>query len=267
MQQFNQAEYLRRKAAAQRGSERKPVEFLNNYLKKDGDRVIVRFPYATEDDFLYDSVHKVEDYPGAKFGHIVECLGENCPLCAKGIKRNNRFFVKLVVYVATATGVELKAVVWDRPAAFGDIDLRAKMDNYGDLTDCLFSIVRSGSGKDTRYNIDIITNKNVYPDTIYRKDFSCLEDINPSKILCKSMKTYNKALVDNGFEPLEGFQVDEVVEEVAEDEFVAESNIEQALVAPTPVEAIPTPSVLTTSVSAPTYFQSTAAPRPNRYKF
>lgn len=200
MATFDYAAYAAAKAKRASGAvnngERTPVEFLNNYLKSDGDSVVVRFPYHSMEDIVFESVHKVEDYPGRKWGAFVACTGEkDCPLCAAGNKKTTRFYAKMVVYAANDAGdIELKATLWDRPAAFADIDLKNLMDEYGDLTDSLFKIRRNGSGKDTRYTIVPVMNKTVYNPEIYKKDFTCLEDITPSKVLCKTMEQYQTAL-------------------------------------------------------------------------
>jgi len=107
-----------------------------------------------------------------------------------------RFFVKAMVYTSDDAGkVTSLPGIWDRPAAFADIDIKNLIQEYGDLSDNLFKIKRSGTGlNDTRYSITIILNKTVYNPEIYKKDFTGLETIDPPKILTKSIEQYLAAI-------------------------------------------------------------------------
>ena len=170
------------------------VQFLNNLLKADGDTVVVRFPYHSMEDVTINACHSVT-FPGERWAKRVRCAGDGCPLCANGVKTENRFFVKMLAYITDGNGgVSVVPAIWDRPAAFADIDLKTLMQDYGDLTENLFKIRRNGQGLDTRYVANIITNKTVYNPDAYKADFSVLEGIDASKILTRPINKYLEAL-------------------------------------------------------------------------
>ena len=198
-------DYQKQQAARQNSGkkvERKPVHFMKEFLDKDGDQVVVRFPYASKPDINFETVHVVKGvFPGDKYGKAVRCTGDDtCPLCNSTDealrKRKTNFYAKMVVYNPTADGAELCATIWERPSGFADIDLANLMVEYPDLTDYLFKISRSGKGTETRYTIIPVNMQSpVYSKPVYTtKDFSCLECVDPAKILSKSVEQYNAAL-------------------------------------------------------------------------
>lgn len=189
---MNYQEYKNREE--NKGQQDQPkVQFMGNFLKTDGASVIVRFPYKDSNDFNIEEVHEVK-VSGSNFPQRVECTMESkqeCPLCASNTKKVSRFLVKAVAYVVnnTTNTVDLVPVVWDRPMKYAD-ELADKIDNYGDLSEHLFKIKRNGSGQDTTFSTDIILNKTVYRDDVYVKDFSSIEELNPSFLLIKRMSKY-----------------------------------------------------------------------------
>lgn len=264
-------EYQKQQAARQaaNGGNQKPVHFMNEWLAKDGDFVVVRFPYTSQADIQFESVHNVVGvFPGDKFGKSVRCTGtDDCPLCNSKDeavqKRKLKFYAKFVVYNPTSTGAELCATVWERPSGFADIDLKNLMTEYGDLSNYLFKIVRTGKGTDTRYNIIPVNMQSpVYSQPAYsQKDFSCLEGIDATKILSKSIEQYNQALNPTT----------EATEQKTVEEFkVPESKaIDDALGLPsqqnqTVVTSQPTAQ---TEVQNQTISQPTSTSGPTRYKF
>lgn len=199
MAQFNYKEYEASKSTKQsQGGQGQGVKtrFVGEFLKADGDSVVVRFPYRTMDDVEFESTHLVKGvFPGDLYGKRVRCGGEgNCPLCAQGVKTDIRFFAKVIAYNPTENGVELVPCIWDRPAAFADIDIKNLMAEYGDLTENLFKIKRNGNGTATRYTINILMNKTVYNPDIYVKDFSSLASIDAARILTKTVEQYMEAV-------------------------------------------------------------------------
>lgn len=194
-----QKQQAARQAAGNNQGERKPVHFMNEWLANDGDQVVVRFPYTSQADINFESVHNVVGvFPGDRFGKSVRCTGDdNCPLCNSADeavkKRKLKFYAKFVVYNPTADGAELCATVWERPSGFADIDLKNLMIEYGDLSNYLFKIIKTGKGTETRYNIMPVNMQSpVYSKPVYsQKDFSCLEGIDATKILSKSIEQYN----------------------------------------------------------------------------
>ena len=199
MATFDYAKYSKEQETRNQnhGGNSQKVYFMGEFLKNDGDIVIVRFPYKTMSDLLFESVHKVVGvFPGDRFGKMVRCTGEaNCPLCnhpdENVKKRLIRFYAKMVVYMSTEQGVKMVPTVWERPAMFADSDLKALITEYGDLTNYLFKISRTGTGTNTRYNIIPVNMQSpVYSGEAFRKDLSCLDGVDPIKILSKSMDQY-----------------------------------------------------------------------------
>ena len=206
MAQFNYESYKASHPAGRSGTTNgKPLEkthFITEWLKNDGDTVVVRFPYNSMDDIQFETTHTVT-FPGDKFGKRVRCETDNCPLCAQGIKVDTRFFVKAIVYVTDekSGSVTLVPAIWDRPAAFADIELKGKMqeadEDFGtNLSNLLVRIRRNGTGLDTKYDLSLTLNNNraVYNPEVYKADFSILEKLEPAKILTKSIEQYMKAL-------------------------------------------------------------------------
>ena len=171
------------------------VHFLGDYLKEDGDVAVVRFPYHSMSDLMFETTHSVT-FPGKKYPSRVRCVGDGCPFCAQGIKLDTRFFCKLIVYTVdeTTSEVKLNNAVWDRASAFADIDIKNLMQEYGDISNYLFKIKRNGTGTATRYTISIVMNATVYNPAVYKADFTELDKIDPVRILTKSLAQYNEAL-------------------------------------------------------------------------
>lgn len=201
MAQFNYEEYNAQNQARRSANNNSSsnglgpeVHFMGEFLKTDGDVVVVRFPYHSMKDITFETTHLV-NFPGKKFGARVRCPGANCPFCVAGEKASPRFFVKALVYNIDDSGaVKIINTVWDRPSAFADIDIKNLMQEYGDISQQLFKIKRNGSGTGTRYTISIIMNNTVYNPAVYKADFSELDLIDPAKILSKSVAQYNQAV-------------------------------------------------------------------------
>ena len=166
------------------------LQFANTLLKKDGDSIVVRFPYHTPSDFHIEHCHEVA-LPGNPYPQKVECTKETgeCILCDSKVKEVDRFLVKAVAYVIKDDKVELVPVVWDRPMGYAN-ELEGKMNDYGDLSEHLFKIKRNGTGTSTTYSTDIILNKTVYNPEVYKADFSCLDNLEVDKVLIRRMSKY-----------------------------------------------------------------------------
>jgi len=196
--QFSREEYLAQQSnrgnKQGQGSQFPKTHFVNEYLKRDGDTVVVRYPYKSANDFVYSTTHSVF-FPGNPIAKRVRCEGAGkCPLCAQGVKVDSRMFVKALVYVTNAEGnIEVLPAIWDKPSAFADIELNALIKDYGDISTMLFKIRRNGTGTSTRYTMTPIINKDMYPDSIYKADFSLLESVDPEKVLTKSIEQYEQA--------------------------------------------------------------------------
>lgn len=236
------------------------VHFLNEYLKNDGDSVLVRFPYTDMADMMYCSTHIVP-FPGRKFGARVHCGEAECPFCPQGIKKDIRVFIKALVYIPNADGtVNIMNAVWDRPAAFADIELKNYVVDYGDISQLLFKIRRTGSGQGTRYSLNPMLNASIYNPEVYIADFSELNKIDPSKILAKSLTQYNEA-VNKGNAPDQTAPVTAANASAAAPSYVASAANPVSTAVPAPAVSTPAyvaPSVATTM--APNYSAPTPTP-------
>ena len=170
MARFDFAEYERQQAAkranASNSDKKVSTYFINSFLKNDGDTVVVRFPYKSMNDIVYETTHNVR-FPNDKWDKKVRCIGDGCPLCEQGVKADFRFFVKALVYqVDDNTGkMNVLPAIWDRAAAFADKDIKGKIqqcaeDDIGTLADNLVKIRKTGSGLETRYSLDIVSPTN-----------------------------------------------------------------------------------------------------------
>lgn len=195
----NYNDYQQKEALASKDYSNLPsIRFASEFLKKDGDYLVVRFPYHTEEDFFIEHCHEV-NVPGYAYPQKVECTKDtgDCPLCGKeGVKDVTRFLVLMVGYVVKDGKVELVPVVWDRPYGYAT-ELKGKMDEYGDLTEHLFKIKRNGIGQNTTYSTDVILNTTVYKPEIYVKDFSVVENTQVDKILVRRMSKYLELIGEN----------------------------------------------------------------------
>lgn len=206
MAQFSYSTYAANNAAKHNSGDRAEFQYVSSLLANDQDKIIVRFPIHEMDDIAINSTHTLP-YPGRQYGIRVRCADENCPICAQGVKLENRYFVKMLVYntdetvVDETTGVKSYKVVnaiWDRPSAFADIDIKDKYELYGDLTKQLFRLKRNGTGTATRYSLDPIANNEVYNDVTCPADFSGLETIDAARVFSKSIEEYNEGVANGG---------------------------------------------------------------------
>lgn len=265
MAQFSFNAYSEQQAAKRAASgknEGNKTAFINSFLANDGDTVIVRFPYKSMQDIQFETTHNVT-FPGDKWPKRVRCAGDGCVLCQQGIKLDTRFFVKAIVYTLDDQGrVTPIPAVWDRAAAFADIDIKslieeARDDFATDLCNLLVKIKRTGSGLNTRYNLSLSPNNNkvVYNPEVYKADFSILEPIDPIKIMTKTLDQYMQAVDPTKAAP-----------QVASQN--AEPTIAKVEVTPQYTSSPAANNTQAyTSVSQPSYSQPTEQRRPNRYTF
>lgn len=186
----------RQKERGTQNGERAKIHFMSEFLKTDGDTVIVRFPYHTMNDIVYTATHNMV-LPGAPYGKRIRCTETpDCELCKQGVKLEERVFIKFLTYTIdeSTNEVVLNNTIWDRPAAFADIELKALMDEYGDLSQVLFKIKRSGSGLNTRYNVLPVVNAVLYNPAVYRADFTELDTVDPAVVCSKSIEQYHELL-------------------------------------------------------------------------
>ena len=181
---------------AERGSGKSNKQYVSYFgLKDDGDEAVVRFAYSDPSQFDVYTVHPVTI--DGKF-RKVNCLRgfhdpvSKCPLCEAGEPVQNKIYIKLIKYERAEDGSTINAVpcIWERPASYIQI-LNNLFSEYGDISECVFKIRRSGErgSLQTSYSI-MFANPSVYNSSLYKKDFSAFENYNVlgSAVLDKSYK-------------------------------------------------------------------------------
>lgn len=105
-------------------------------LKDDGDFVEVVMLHSDENDLDAFEVHNLE-VDG--FNNSIECLGENCPFCAEGIKTQLKVWIQMV-----DLGDNNKVKIWSR----GITDIKKLLEEIaenGNLNERKYKIKRSGA--------------------------------------------------------------------------------------------------------------------------
>lgn len=153
-------------------------------LKNDGDEAVVRFMYDDVSEFEILTYHnvKVAGSDGRTRDMKVSCVRQlnespdRCPLCAAGNQLIQRFFIKMLQYDKSESGVvTVKPVVWERSTQYA-LKLREYLNNYGPLSDIICKVVRHGAAGSMQTTYEIIPNLNkaIYRDDIYVKDTSVI---------------------------------------------------------------------------------------------
>lgn len=116
-------------------------------LKDDGDNALVKILISNEQD-LFNFTKEVHMVKINGFDNKVLCTGEGCKCCEAGIPP------KLVLMLPLYNGDTKQVEIWQRGITTIK-DLRTMLDEYGDLSQETFKIVRSGKAKskDTKYSM------------------------------------------------------------------------------------------------------------------
>lgn len=162
-------------------SERSQVEFFS--LKNNRDEAIVRFAFDTLDQLEFVTVHNVSvggKYRKANCPRGLFDGADKCPLCQAKMPVQQRVFVKLIQYNLDQRDPRGKptyvAKIWERSANYAKT-LQSYINNYGNLSDYVFKIVRNGNAGDTKTTYDIMPcMPQLYPTELYAKDFSAFEN-------------------------------------------------------------------------------------------
>ena len=153
---------------------------------KDGGETVVRFAYS-EPEEVYKDIILVHQMQIDGKNRNVNCIRElnepinKCPLCAAKMPVKQRLFIKLLEYTREEDGtIKVTPRLWDRPAN-GQSSYVNLLNNlfieYGDISDMVFKIRRTGSKLDTTYSI-LPANPSVYNSQLYPKDFEAFKDYN-----------------------------------------------------------------------------------------
>lgn len=244
--------------ANQGNANQNAVSFFS--LKHDGDVALVRFMHDSISDFDIKSVHNVT--VGGKF-RKVNCIRdprepiEYCPLCNNGTQIDQKFFIHLIQYVRNDAGqLEMIPCVWERSLAYAST-LKGYIDDYGPLSDVLFTIRRNGAPGDmkTKYDINYAA-PNKYPNEAYPKP-----DVNPFD----DFKVLGTMVIDKNFDELSAFVNTGAFPEVKSDDevpFTVNINSEELPTIPTPPVNV-NPNVVQTNVA---YRPTNAQPPVNNFQ-
>lgn len=176
-------------------------------LKEDNEACIVRFNIGSLDDITVVSKHTVKNKEGK--ARIISCLRsdptqplDDCPLCAAGEKVAFRAYIPLVYYSQdeennTTTPV---AALWEQAPKIRDT-LKTFLDDYGDLRDYLFKIVRHGKKGDTGTTYTILpANAKIYTEEVFKKDFSGFDHLDFERFVAtKTADEMNQFLEEGEF--------------------------------------------------------------------
>lgn len=149
-------------------------------LKNDGDVATVRIMHDTVDTFELLTTHPVVvDGKHRRVNCIRDARSpmEQCPLCASGNRVQQRFYIHLIQYITDEAGnVEAVPKVWERPASYA-VTIKNFIEEYGNLSDYVLKIKRSGAAgsTDTKYDI-LVARQDMYPADQFVKEEALFND-------------------------------------------------------------------------------------------
>lgn len=189
-----------------------------------GETALVRFNVASIADLTFATVHHPvygKSYEGLwnPYGGLICSCDEktgvnNCVLC-EAVKNGHQvvgkaekvFFLKMLVSYRDNTTFAFSdpiPVIWERKAGFSS-EIAAKLKNFGgDLTKFLFTITRTGTGKETKYTVDYAIPE-VYKPELIPADFSAFNeyDLKNHAYIEKSAEDINAYLTTGTFPKVE----------------------------------------------------------------
>lgn len=154
-------------------------------LKDDGDEAVVRFNYSSSEDLYSDIFPTHQVNIDGKFRRI-KCLREtynspiaDCPLCLSGTSVSERVYIKLIEYTRNESGeIEVTPKIWDRPTSYVST-LNDYFDEYGDISDLVFKVKRSGEKGSLKTTYSILpASQKIYNESLYIKDFTAFDEYN-----------------------------------------------------------------------------------------
>ena len=163
------------------GGQRPSVGFFG--LKNNKEEAIVRFAFNSLDDLEFVTVHNVSVNGKYRKANCIRELSDpvdKCPLCKAGMPLQQRVFVKLIQYDLENRDTNGKptysAKVWERSAHFAKT-LQTFINEYGNLSEYVFKIVRNGNAGDMKTTYDILPcMPQLYPQELYERDFSAFDN-------------------------------------------------------------------------------------------
>lgn len=187
---FNYQEYQNQQKSNQQKSNYNNNSGVGYFsLPNDGDEAIVRFVYSSTLEFDLANIHRLQIKGKWR---KVNCLNDaysvdKCPLCTSGNKAEKVFFVKLIQYSRKEDGsIEIQPKIWERSCKYADT-LNNLFTEYGNISDCIFKIKRTGAKGDMHTKYDIMyASPAIYKPEIYVKDFSSFDNFKISDYMVLS---------------------------------------------------------------------------------
>lgn len=126
-------------------------------LEDDGMSADVIFLFKSIEDALMAKVHYVKY--STYSGYVQCCESEDCPVCKKGIRTQDKLFIPL--YNITRGKIE----IWDRTPFFKPQLLRDVFQNFPNPSEYVFKITRKGAARDqnTTYSIQVVGKNTAMP--------------------------------------------------------------------------------------------------------
>lgn len=199
---FNEYEATHQKPASQQ-SEGNAKQYIQTIKVADGNEAIVRFFISKSDDIEITTVHNIDLFStktNKSYSKSISCLRESpqdsvemCPLCSQGSEIKSRAYIKLLEYVNVNGEIVATPRIWDTSVTNART-LNSFLADYGDLTEYIFKLKRTGTGTSTRYSlVPIPTTSPIYKPEVYKKEFNKFDDYYVNPYLKKSfdeMQTY-----------------------------------------------------------------------------
>ena len=166
-------------------------------LKSDGAFAYVRFMEGSLEDLDIQRVHPIEftSQAGKKLFPFVSCIRTNladvnddsCPFCNASMTTKNVIYVKMIEYTSNGP----VACVWQKPWGFIN-ELKTLINDYGDITKCIFKVTRNGAPGDTQTKYVMSYMPNQSADIVnYPIVNNAFADFDSSKA-CIWTKTYDE---------------------------------------------------------------------------
>lgn len=230
-------------------------------LKNDGDKAVVRIMHDSPEDFDLVAVHSVNI--DGRYRNVSCLRGPNdpmdmCPFCDAGEKTYLKIYVHLIEYTKDENGqIVATPKVWERTASYAKT-LVNYMNEYGPLSDLVFTITRNGAkgSRDTTYSL-MYAPPQIYREDLYVKDTTLFEGYQATgaAVLEKSYEDMLKMLDPAaGQTPANNYAAN-VAPKAA-----ARPNTYQAPAAPTVPAARPTYNEVVNNAAAVPQYTTPAAP-------
>lgn len=119
------------------------------FLIGDGEQTNVIFLLRKPSDIMVNAMHYINT---SEYAGYVDCNGKGCAICASGKNIPVQLRCFIPVYNMSTNQVEF----WDRSKYWVNKNFPQLFERYADLSQFIFTISRTGSGRDdTRYQINV----------------------------------------------------------------------------------------------------------------